>query len=199
MASNLVNESPDTYPTAPVPLRRPRLDSAQRFLLVCGMLLVVSGIFHGIVLFATGGSLEGPLSWRKPTVFGLSFGIMAVTIAFVASTLRLGRGASWFLLGSLGVASVAETALITMQTWRGVPSHFNFCHRFRYCRLYCHGCARNHRGGHPVGADGPVLYGDATYPTQSCPCDAARAGFADCRSGARCAHHYHRCPTRCYG
>src|SRR5690625_5652284 len=61
MASNLVNESPDTYPTAPVPLRRPRLDSAQRFLLVCGMLLVVSGIFHGIVLFATGGSLEPEL------------------------------------------------------------------------------------------------------------------------------------------
>jgi hypothetical protein len=63
-------------------------------------------------------------------VFGLSFGITAATIAFVASTLRLKRVASWFLLGSLGVANVAETALITMQTWRGVPSHFNFATGF---------------------------------------------------------------------
>jgi hypothetical protein len=35
-------------------------------------------------------------------------------------------GGAWALLGGLGVASVAETALITMQAWRGVPSHFNF-------------------------------------------------------------------------
>jgi hypothetical protein len=124
MASNVRNHSPGTQPTAP--LRRPRFDAAQRFLLICGVLLVVSGLFHGIVLFTTGGSLEGPLSWRKPTVFGLSFGITAVTIAFVASALRLSKVASWILLGSLGVASVAETALITMQTWRGVPAHFNF-------------------------------------------------------------------------
>ena len=31
----------------------------------------------------------------------------------------------WLLAGPLGVASVAEVLLITMQRWRGVPSHFN--------------------------------------------------------------------------
>jgi len=60
----------------------------------------------------------------------LSFGITAFTLAFVAQALRLRKTASWVLLGSLGIASVAETALITMQTWRGVPSHFNFATSF---------------------------------------------------------------------
>lgn len=63
-------------------------------------------------------------------LFGLSFGITAATIALVAPALRLSKTASWVVLGSLGLASVAETGLITMQTWRGVPSHFNFTTTF---------------------------------------------------------------------
>ncbi len=115
---------------APPPQPPGGLEAPQRFLLACGLLLIASGIFHGIVLLVTGGSFDGPLSWRKPLLFGLSFGITAATIAWVASALRLGRTSSWVLLGSLGVVSVAETALITMQTWRGVPSHFNFATSF---------------------------------------------------------------------
>lgn len=63
-------------------------------------------------------------------MFGLSFGITSVSIAYVATALRLRDIPSWLLLGALGLASVAETALITMQTWRGVPSHFNFATAF---------------------------------------------------------------------
>ena len=32
----------------------------------------------------------------------------------------------WLLAGALGVANFGEVFLVTMQQWRGVPSHFNF-------------------------------------------------------------------------
>ena len=97
----------------------------QKLLTATGLLLLASGAAHGIVFLVSGTPWEGPLSWRKPTLFGFSFGITAVTIALVASYLPLRRWLGWALLGSLAVFSLLETALITMQTWRGVPSHFN--------------------------------------------------------------------------
>ena len=118
-------------PVLTEPLRRiGRLPAPHRFLIACGLLLLVSAAFHGIVYLTSGTSWEGPLSWRKPILFGFSFGITAVTIGLIAANLRMRIGLAWGLLGSLGVASVAETALITMQTWRSVPSHFNFATAF---------------------------------------------------------------------
>jgi hypothetical protein len=97
----------------------------QRFAYVCGALLVLSGLFHAGVYLVDGGLWEGPLSWRKPIVFGLSFGITLATLAWIAGFLRPGRKAGWLLIGGLSVASIGEVALISMQTWRGVASHFN--------------------------------------------------------------------------
>jgi hypothetical protein len=114
-----------------VPLRGiTRLPTSHRFLIVCGLLLLASAAVHGAVFLVSGTAWEGPLSWRKPMLFGFSFGITAVTVAIIAAALRMRPSVAWTLLGSLGVASVAETALITMQTWRGVPSHFNFATGF---------------------------------------------------------------------
>lgn len=87
---------------------------------------MISAVVHGVVFIATGGPWEGPVSWRKPILFGFSFGITAITIAFIATALNLRRRTSWIVLGALAVSSTLETALITLQTWRGVPSHFNF-------------------------------------------------------------------------
>jgi hypothetical protein len=72
-----------------------------------------------------GGSWEGPISWRKPTVFGLSFGITLLTLSWFMSFLRPGRMFGWVTLGLYSVASVGEVFLVSMQKWRGVPSHFN--------------------------------------------------------------------------
>ena len=99
--------------------------SYQRFAYVCGALLVPSGLFHLVVYLFDGGSWEGPLSWRKPIVFGLSFGITLVTIAWLMPFLRAGRVTGWIVVGLFSVASLAEVSLISMQTWRGVASHFN--------------------------------------------------------------------------
>jgi hypothetical protein len=90
-----------------------------------GALLIVSGLGHLGVLLATGGTWTGPVSWRKPMTFGLSFGLTLITIAWVASYLRLGDRSRRWLLGVFAGACVAEVGLITVQAWRRVPSHFN--------------------------------------------------------------------------
>ena len=97
----------------------------QRFGYLCAALLMVSGLFHGLVYLVDGGGWEGPLSWRKPTVFGLSFGITLFTLTWFLSFLRPSRWAGWTVVGILSVASLGEVFLISMQTWRGVASHFN--------------------------------------------------------------------------
>jgi hypothetical protein len=99
--------------------------SYQRFAYACAGLLLLSGLFHGIVFLVDGGPWEGPVAWRKPVVFGLSFGITLATIAWIVGFLRMRKVTGWLVLGTLSVASVLEVFLITMQRWRGVPSHFN--------------------------------------------------------------------------
>jgi len=99
--------------------------SYQRFAYACATVLLISGAVHGLVFLIDGGSWEGPVSWRKPIVFGLSFGITLMTVSWIVGLMRMRKVTSWIVLGVLSVASVAEVFLITMQRWRGVASHFN--------------------------------------------------------------------------
>ena len=69
-----------------------------------------------------GGPWDGPVSWRKPTTFGISFGFTLITICWVSSYLTLSpRTRSW-LLGIFTADCVLEVAGITVQAWRYVPS-----------------------------------------------------------------------------
>ncbi len=90
-----------------------------------GAFLLVSGVAHLAILIIGRYPWQGPLSLRKPATFGLSFGLTLITIVWVASFLPLGDRTRRVLLGALTVASVVETALVSLQAWRGVPSHFN--------------------------------------------------------------------------
>jgi len=90
-----------------------------------GALLLVSGVIHLAILIIGGYSWEGPLSLRKAATFGLSFGLTLISIVWVASFLRLGDRARPVLLGAFTATCVVETALVSLQAWRGVPSHFN--------------------------------------------------------------------------
>jgi hypothetical protein len=99
--------------------------AAQRFSYACGALLLLSGTFHGVVQLVAGGPWDGPVSWRKPTVFGLSFGITLVTLAWFMTFIRPRKAVAWALLGVFAVASLGEVFLVSMQKWRGVASHFN--------------------------------------------------------------------------
>lgn len=99
--------------------------SYQWFGYACAGLLVASGLFHLGVYAVDGGPWQGPVSWRKPVVFGLSFGITLATITWITTFLRPGRVVGWLVVGLYSLASLAEVFLISMQAWRGVPSHFN--------------------------------------------------------------------------
>ncbi len=118
--------SPTSLPAAVAEVARfTPTTSYQRFGYVCGALLVLSGLFHVVVFVFDGGSWEGPLSWRKPIVFGLSFGITLVTVAWLMTFMRTKRVTGWIVVGLFAVASLAEVFLVSLQTWRGVASHFN--------------------------------------------------------------------------
>ncbi|WP_436529804.1 hypothetical protein [Actinoplanes sp. HUAS TT8] len=90
-----------------------------------GALLMLSGVFHLGVFLVDGGPWEGPVSWRKPATFGLSFGLTLITVAWVTSYLVMSPRVRGWLLGVFTADCVLEVAGITVQAWRRVPSHFN--------------------------------------------------------------------------
>ncbi|HSK90911.1 MAG TPA: hypothetical protein VK875_06335 [Euzebyales bacterium] len=91
-----------------------------------GVVLMVVGLAHGAVWLVVGGAWEGPVSFRKPFSFGVSFGLTTITLAWVADRLTLSRRAGWWLLLPLAVANSSEVLWVSLQRVRGVPAHFNF-------------------------------------------------------------------------
>ena len=90
-----------------------------------GLALLLWGLANAAILVATGGSWQGPLSLRKAATFGLSFGLTLVNVTFIASFVPLKDRTRTLLLGIFTAACVLETFLVSLQAWRGVPSHFN--------------------------------------------------------------------------
>src|SRR4051794_26346394 len=100
----------------------------ERLAYVVGGVLFTSGLAHVVVLLVTGWTWIGPLSLRKAATFGLSFGLTLPSVAWATSFLRL--RARRLVLGAFLVACVVETALVTLQAWRGGPSPFDFAAPF---------------------------------------------------------------------
>ena len=98
--------------------------SSRPVLMYSAALLVLSGIIHTVVWLIDGTSLAGPVSWRKPILFGFSAGVTLLSMAWLTEKLPRRRGDS-LLFPLFGLAVVLEVLLISLQTWRGVPSHFN--------------------------------------------------------------------------
>ncbi|MEU2924003.1 hypothetical protein ABZ636_02940 [Streptomyces sp. NPDC007251] len=102
-----------------------RLCRADRLCHVTGLLLVLSGLMHLVVFAVDGGPWVGPVSWRKPVTFGVSFGLTLIAVAWVTSYLRVGARLRSVLLLVFAADCVVEVAGITLQAWRRVPSHLN--------------------------------------------------------------------------
>src|SRR5215207_8734848 len=98
----------------------------QRFAYVVGAALIAVGVGHLVGWLLIGGAWAGPVSFRKPTTFGVSFGLTTITLAWVAGHLRVSDRARWLLLGPLAVADAYEVVWVSIQRWRGAVSHFNF-------------------------------------------------------------------------
>src|SRR4051794_38753236 len=97
----------------------------ERRLYALAAVLMASGVAHLGVQAVAGGPWDGPVSWRKPATFGLAFGLTLATITWLSGLLELsGRGRRAALVTFAG-ACCLEVTVITLQAWRGVPSHFN--------------------------------------------------------------------------
>ncbi|MEU6354356.1 hypothetical protein ABZ896_34360 [Streptomyces sp. NPDC047072] len=112
-------------PSSPPYALPSHLSTAERLCHATGVLLFLSGLVHLGVFAVDGGPWEGPVSWRKPVTFGLSFGLTLVAITWVTSYLRLAPRPRTALLAVLAADCVVEVAGITLQAWRGVPSHLD--------------------------------------------------------------------------
>ena len=105
--------------------RERRVKAIEHVAYSVGGLLMLSGLVHLAILLISGNSWEGPLSLRKPATFGLSFGLTLINVTLIASFISLSDRTRTRLLGVFSAACVLETVLVSMQAWRGVPSHFN--------------------------------------------------------------------------
>lgn len=99
-------------------------DPRGRHLALVGAVLVASGLAHAVVWAILGGPWEGPVTWRKPILFGISGGLTSLSAAWVWSRLPSRRGDVW-LAAVTAWALFVEVLLIDLQRWRGVGSHFN--------------------------------------------------------------------------
>ncbi|MFN5756034.1 MAG: hypothetical protein ACK54F_12010 [Planctomycetia bacterium] len=99
-------------------------DRRGRTLAAIGILLVASGLAHAVAWAVLGGPWEGPVTWRKPILFGISGGLTCVSLGWSWAQLPWRRGDGW-LAAATGWALLVEVALIDLQRWRGVASHFN--------------------------------------------------------------------------
>jgi hypothetical protein len=96
----------------------------QRLLWWCGTLLEASGLLHAVVAIVDREPWWGPVSWRKPIAFGLSFGLLVWSVVWILRQMP----ARWWVrvpAGLIVLVAVCEVGLITAQRWRGVASHFN--------------------------------------------------------------------------
>ena len=99
-------------------------DSRAWPLALTGLVLVASGLFHAGLWAVSGGPWEGPVTWRKPILFGISTGLTSLSLGWVFAALPRSRGddrVAWATAWAL----VVEVVLIDVQCWRGVASHFN--------------------------------------------------------------------------
>jgi hypothetical protein len=87
-----------------------RAGPAQRFACLAGGVLIVAGVAHGAAWLVAGGAWQGPVSFRKPATFGLSFGLTTITLAWVTGRLRVSGRTRWLLLGPLAAADATEVA-----------------------------------------------------------------------------------------
>lgn len=100
--------------------------AVQRAFFWLGLLQLASAGVHALLFVVMGGSLDGPVSIRKPILFAEAFGLVSLSLAAIFNDLGLPSR----FVAPLGWASVAmsamEVGLATVQYWRGVPSHFNY-------------------------------------------------------------------------
>jgi len=98
----------------------------QTFIYRVALFMFFSALFHTGVFLLDDVPWQGPISWRKPIVFGVSLGSTLFLMAWVLNFMPTRHRLHSWLMRILGVSMIVEYALIVMQVWRGEASHFNY-------------------------------------------------------------------------
>jgi hypothetical protein len=98
---------------------------SDRWLYAIAGALVLAGVFHLLVFALDDRAWSGPVSWRKPFTFGLSFGLTLATITWLSSALRVRPHVRRALLVIFAIDCVVEVMGVSLQAWRDQPSHLN--------------------------------------------------------------------------
>jgi hypothetical protein len=99
------------------------LRPVERACYASGLVLIAAGLFHLLVFTVAGGPWDGPVSWRKPFTFGVSFGVTLIAVTWLSRYLALSERTRRVLLAVFAVDCFVEVGGITLQAWRKVPSH----------------------------------------------------------------------------
>ena len=99
---------------------------AQRVLFMSGSLLFVWMVLHIGLLLVTDSPLHGPVSYRKAATFAETGWLMCWSIGYVLPYLRLNNWQKRGIVGGTLLFALGETFLMSVQVWRGEPSHYNF-------------------------------------------------------------------------
>ena len=91
----------------------------QRLGYLVGAALMLVGLAHLLAWLVVGGAWAGPISFRKPTTFGISFGLTTITLAWVAGQLRISDRTGWLLLVPLALADTCEVVWVQHPEQRG--------------------------------------------------------------------------------
>jgi hypothetical protein len=113
----------------------------QRLAYLVGVVLLGAGLVHAVIWAVAGGSVSGPLSWRKPATFGISFGLATLTLGWVAGWLPVKKTAARYGAGLLCASTSVEVAWVSLQHARQVPSHFNNTSTFDFSLFVIGGVA----------------------------------------------------------
>ena len=106
------------------PPTRSEAVGSYRFALAMTAILFASGIFHAVLFVIQGASWEGPLSLRKPILFGISGAMTVFSVTWLMTQLMPQKFDRW-IASTFAGALLLEVGLITLQYWRGKASHFN--------------------------------------------------------------------------
>jgi hypothetical protein len=123
--------STSVVPTTPTQaIRSPRPLTWQTALFLGGWVLLATMVFHVVALVVTGGDVTGPVSLRKPADFAETGWLACWAVALVLPHVAMGRVREAIVAGSVLLFGFAETTVMSIQAWRGVPSHYNFTTTF---------------------------------------------------------------------
>jgi len=93
---------------------------------MAGWALLATMLFHLVALVLTAGPATGPVSLRKPLTFAETGWLTAWSVALILPRLELPGWKRHVVGASVLLFAAGETAIMAIQAWRGVPSHYNF-------------------------------------------------------------------------